>query len=132
MRIHLMLGALLVACSLVSAAAPPRRVYCLTWGTTTDASTEGLALTAQLDRQLRDELQRRGALVLDHDEARGAILLRPRLDVSARGLELNLVGMRGADRQLLGSVSMKASGSSRKAQVKAIVKRACLEADRFK
>lgn len=130
MRARLVLGALLVA-SLVSTAAQPRRVYCVTWGAADATSTEGRALTAQLDRQLRDELQRRGALVIDREDPRAAIILRPHLDVTPRTLSLRLVGVRSGDQQLLGSVSMKATGSSRNAQVKAIVSRACLEADRF-
>lgn len=130
MRTRLVLSALLVA-SLACTAAQPRRVYCVTWGTDDDSTSEGRALTAQLDRQLRNELQRRGALVIDQEDPRAAIILRPHLDVSPRALALRLVGVRSADQQLLGSVSMKATGASRKAQVKAIVTRACLEADRF-
>ena len=115
----------------MSAASPPRRVYALTSVSTSDASSEGRALTAQIDSQLREELHRRGALVIDGEDPRAAIILRPRLDVSERGLELNLLGVRSSDRQLLGNVSMKATGSSRNAQVRALVRRACLEADQF-
>ena len=129
MRIPLLLAALLAASSLSCAtAAPSGRVYRVTWGST-DLSSEGLA--TQLDQQLREALQRRGATLIDDADPRAAIILRPHLSVTAHGLELNLAGVRSTDQQLIGSASMKATGSSRNAQVAAIVKRACLEADRF-
>ena len=131
MRIRLVLGAFLVAASLVSAATPPRRVYSVTWDSRVDASSEDRALTAQLDQHLRDELNRRGALVVGRGDPRAAIILRPHLDVTARGLRFEMVGVRSVDQQLLGSVSVRASGSSRNAQVKAIAVRACVEADQF-
>lgn len=132
MRTRLLLGVLLAAAGLSCAtAAPSGRVYRVTWGSAADPSSEGPALTAQLDRQLREELQRRGATLIDSADPRAAIILRPNLRVTVRGLELSLVGVRSTDQQVLGSASMKATGSSRNAQVEAIVKRACLEADRF-
>ena len=120
---------LLAAAGLSCATAPSGRVYRVTWGST-DPSSEGLA--AQLDHQLREELQRRGATLIADTDPRAAIILRPNLSVTAHGLELNLAGVRSTDQQLIGSASMKATGSSRNAQVAAIVKRACLEADRFR
>ena len=131
MRTRLLLGALLIATGLACTASSPRRLYRVTWASAVAATPEGPALTAQFDRQLRDELQRRGAILIDSQDPRAAIILRPNLSVTARGLELNLAGVRSADQQLLGSVSMKATGSSRNAQVEALVKRACVEADRF-
>lgn len=130
MRTRLLLAVLLAATGLSCATAPTGRVYRVTWGNT-DLNNEGPALKAQLDRQLREELQRRGATLIDDADPRAAIILRPNLSVTAHGLELNLAGVRSTDQQLIGSASMKATGSSRNAQVAAIVKRACLEADRF-
>lgn len=131
MRVRHTLAALLVAASLVSAAPPPRRVYSVTWDSKSDASSEDRALTVQFDQHLRDELHRRGALVVDRGDPRAAIILRPRLDVTALGVQLEMIGVRSADQHLLGSVWVKATGSSRDAQLKAIATRACVEADRF-
>lgn len=60
-----------------------------------------------------------------------AILLKPRLEIFPKALELNVVGVRGADQKLLGTISMRAAGSSRQAQLKALVTRACAEADQL-
>ena len=130
MRARLVFGVLLLAGTLVSAAGAPRRVYVVTWGQT-ELPAEGRALNEQFDRQLRVELARRGATVIESGDSRAAIVLRPSLEVLAKGIRLNLVGVRSTDQKLLGSVTMKAAGSSREAQLRAIVKRAGVEADRF-
>ena len=123
MRFALILALL----STTGAAAPaPRKVYVGRWQSSSE-SAEGRALIAQADRQLRDELQRRGASVVE--SARAAIVLKPRLEIFPRARKLNVIGVR--DQRLLGTISMKAAGSSRDAQLKAIVSRACAEADSF-
>lgn len=127
MRLPLL--AVLVVATLASAAEP--RLYVLTLATSADASPERRGLLEQLDRRLRAELRQHGATVLDKKDSRASIVLRPSLDVSKRGLKLNLVGLRSADQKLLGSISMKASGASRDAQLRAIVRRAGLEASLF-
>lgn len=123
------LGTLLLVGTLGSAATAPK-VYAVSWSQV-EGSSERRALTEQIDRQLRDELRRRGATVVDVNAAGSAILLKPRLEIFPRALELNVVGVRGADRKLLGTISMRAAGSSRQAQLKALVTRACAEADQL-
>lgn len=129
MPARLALAALLLFGSLGAAAPAPRRVYVLSWSTGGEASPERSALTAQVDRQLRDELRRRGATVVERPGATAAIVLKPSLEIFPRALKLSLVGVR--DQKLLGTFSTKAAGSNRDAQLKAIVSRACLEADLF-
>jgi hypothetical protein len=125
-----MVGVLLAAT--VVFGAPPRRVYVVTSPNPGGLSAESRALRAQFDLQLREELKRRGATVIDQQDSRTrAIVLRPRLEVLPQGLSLNLVGIRSGDRKLLGSISVKAGGSSREAQLRAIVKHACFEAGQF-
>lgn len=131
MRARLVFGVLLLlAGTLACASAAPRRLYVVTWGKV-ELSAEGRVLNEQFDRQLRSELARRGAAVIESSDSRAAIVLRPSLEVLPKGITLNLVGVRSTDQKLLGSVSMKAAGSSREAQLRAIVTRAGVEADRF-
>ena len=125
---RLSLAALLLAATLAT-ASEPARVYVVSWGTSVERSAEKRSVVEQFDRKLRDELRRRGATVVDRADHSPAIVLRPRLEVSAKGLKLNLVALRSADQQLLGSISLKAAGASRDAQVRALVTRACLEAE---
>ena len=129
MRSRLILGALLLTASLACATTP--RVYLVTWVAAAEASPERRALMAKFDVQLRDELRRRGATVIDKKSGVPAIVLRPSLEVTPKGLKLNMIGLRGADQKLLGSVSVKAAGSTRDAQLRAIVSQACSEADQF-
>ncbi len=129
MRTRLTLCALLLSGTF--AAASPRRTYVLNWGTTNELSAEDRALIEKCDRQLRAELLRRGATVTDRKDARTAIVLRPTLEVLPQGLKLEMIGMRNADKKLLGSVSVKAGGASRDAQLRALVKHVCSEADEF-
>ena len=126
MLARLAFGALLLVGTLASSARP-QRVYVVKWGSGIDASPERRALTEQLDRQLRDELRRRGASVVEQSVQ--AIVLKPSLEIFPRALKLNLVGVR--DQKLLGTISMKAAGSNREAQLRAVVNQACLEADLF-
>ena len=104
------------------ASATPRRAYEVSWGTVGDASAEQRALIDQVDRGLRDELQR-----CDVGPTTDAVVLRPSLEISPRALKLSLVVMRSAERKLLGTISTKASGSSRDAQLRAIFARVCRE-----
>ena len=104
------------------ASATPRRVYEVSWGRSGDASAEQRALIEQADRGLRDELRR-----CVEGPATEAIVLKPSLEVSPRTLRLSLVVMRSADRKLLGTISARASGSSRDAQLRAIFTRVCRE-----
>jgi hypothetical protein len=123
--------ALLLTAAVTFAASPPR-VYVLTWVTEGAAGAEQQALRDEADRQLRAELERRGAVVVEAKRAgRTAIVLSSRLEVLPGAMKLQVLGVRRADRKLLGSISMKASGASRTAQLKAIVKRASHEADQL-
>lgn len=125
---RLALGTLLLVGTMVSGAAP-RRVYVVSWGSSGDASPEGRSLIAQADRQLRDELRRRGGSVVEGQPGAAAIVLKPSLEVFPKSMELRLVGVR--DQQLLGTISMKAAGSSREAQLRALVTRAGAEVDQL-
>jgi hypothetical protein len=120
-----MLGAAL------SSAAPSPRVYVVSWAGG-ERSPEAHALVEQADRALRDELRRRGANVVDSAPAVGAIVLRPSLAVLPQALELKVVGLRSTDRALLGTISTRASGSTRSAQLRAVVQRACREAEELR
>ena len=101
----------------------------MTWSSGADASPERRALIEQADRQLRDELRRRGAFVVEAQTSAATIVLKPSLEIFPRALKLNLVGVR--DQKLLGTISTKAAGSNRDAQLRAIVNRACVEADQL-
>lgn len=128
MLTRLALTALLLAAPLASSASA-RRVYVVTWSSGADASPERRGLIEQADRQLRDELRRRGAFVVDAQTSAATIVLKPSLEIFPRALELNLVGVR--DQKLLGTISTRAAGSNRDAQLRAIVNRACVEADQL-
>ena len=124
MPTRLVFAALLLAGMMAPAASAPRRVYVVRW-TGVGESVEGRALVAQADRQLRDELTRRGGSVVE--QSAHAIVLKPSLEIFPRALKLSVVGVR--DQRLLGTISTKAAGSNRDAQLKAIVGRACVEAE---
>lgn len=116
----------------VGFADPPRRIYLVSSPMPGGLSPESRALREEFELQLRAELRRRGATVLEQqDERVPAIVLRPRLEVLPRGLSLNLVGVRSGDKKLLGSISVKAGGATREAQLKALVRHACFEASQF-
>lgn len=130
MLARLALVAVLLAGSSVGAASQGR-VYAVRWERGGELTPERRALIEQFDRRLRDELRRRGATVVDTTSDATAIVLTPSLEVLPKGLSLKLVGVRGLDRRLLGAVSMRASGANRDAVLRAIVARACLEADQL-
>lgn len=122
MLTRLAIGVVVLGASLAP-AAPAARVYVVQWS---DAVKHD-ALTQEVDRALRDELGGRGATVVDRHRA-GAIVLSTRLEVLPGALRLDVVGVRGSDRAVLGTFSLKASGASRAAQVRALAKQATLEA----
>lgn len=124
MPTRFVLAALLLGGMLAPAASAPRRVYVVRWAGAGE-TVEGRALVAQADRQLRDELQRRGASVVEQSSQ--AIVLKPSLEIFPRALRLSVIGVK--DQRLLGTISTKAAGSNREAQLKAIVGRACVEAE---
>lgn len=111
----------LATLSATQVAGATARVYAVTW-------SQGGTLIDQVDRQLRDELRRRGATVIDGDASRAAIVLKPSLEVLPGALKLSVIGVRNADHKLLGAISTKASGKSQQALVKALVSRTCSEA----
>jgi hypothetical protein len=127
MPARLTLTLLLLVGAACSAASASRKVYVVDWADATEGSAERRALVAQADRQLRAELQRCGS-VIEGQSAR-AIVLKPSLEIFPSALKLSLMGLR--NQKLLGTVSMKAAGSNREAQLRAIVSRACIEADSF-
>lgn len=118
---------MLLAAPTGTAASAARRVYVVSWQNGGDGSAERRSLVAQADRQLRDELKRRGASVVE--SAQAAIVLKPSLEIFPGALKLSVIGVR--NQKLLGTISMKAAGSNRDAQLRAIVSRACVEADSF-
>ena len=132
MLARLALSSLLVVGTLASATS--QRVYVVRWPSEVDVSGERRALVGQVDRQLRAELARCGVTVLDAgagagSEPRGAVVLRPRLEVAEGSLTLRLLSLR--DQKVLGTISTKASGASRKAQLRGVVSRVCDEARRL-
>lgn len=129
MSSRLALLAVIAFAAAASAATTPR-VYVVSWDRT-DSSPERRQLIDQADRQLRDELTRRGATVVERVSSASAIVLEPTLEVVPRGLVLRLVGLRGPQRRLLGAVSTRATGSNREAVLRALVTRACVEADQL-
>lgn len=72
------------------------------------------ALTDQVDRQLR--------------ACGTSLVLKPSLEVFPRALRLKVVVLRSADRAVLGSITTRAAGSSRDAQLRAMVAHVCREA----
>jgi hypothetical protein len=73
-------------------------------------------LTAQVDRQLR---------ACSGGPSR---LLKPSLELYPRALQLKVVVLRSTDRAVLGSITTRAAGSSRDAQLRAVVAHVCREA----
>lgn len=131
MPARLALSSLVLVATLASATST-QRVYVVRWPTDGDVSVERRALVEQVDRRLRDELARCGMTVLAAGEAagpRGAVVLRPRLEVAPSSLTLQLLSLR--DQKVLGTSSTKASGTSRKAQLRGVVSRVCDEARRL-
>lgn len=110
-----------------SSAVSGARVYAVSWSRASSASPE---LVQQVDLQLREELKRRGAFVVDR-AGPSTILLKPDIEVSPTSMRLNVVGVRAVDQKLLGTISAKASGASRSAQLKALVKRVCAESEQL-
>ncbi len=127
---RLLLFAALLASSVV-AGASPRRVYAVRWNAPSESSAEQRALIDEVDSQLRAELRKRGASIVDGASVASAIVLRPSIEILPSALRLNVIGVRGADQKLLGTISAKAAGSSRSAQLKALVTRACAEAEQL-
>jgi len=117
-RLVLFAGLLVASVSL----AVPRRAYVVAWGREGAESEEQRALIDQVDRRLRNCGEGTGSQT---------VVLKPSLEIFPRALKLNVVVMRSADRKFLGSISTKAAGSSRDAQLRAIVTRVCHEADQL-
>lgn len=124
---RLALGLALLMATSVNAVSRSR-IYVISAATRAQGATN--ELNARVRVQMRHELEKRGAFVLDV-EAPTAIVLRPSGEILPSALQLNVVGVRAADQKLLGTISAKASGASRDAQVKALVVRACAEAEQL-
>ncbi len=127
------LGIALLSATSVNAVSRTR-IYVITAGKRAP-QTES-ELNARVRSQMRVELERRGAFVADVVEyidgtLPAAIVLRPSVEILPSALQLNVVGTRAGDQKLLGTISAKASGSNRDAQVKALVSRACAEAEQL-
>ncbi|MFZ5446158.1 MAG: hypothetical protein ACOZQL_39590 [Myxococcota bacterium] len=127
MSARLSLVSLLLLASWSSASS--RREYVVRWQREGELGSERRELVEQADLQLRDALRRCGAAVLDGEPTPTTIVLRPRLEVLPGGLLLRVVGLR--DEKLLGTIATKATGASRRAQVRAVVSRVCDEASRL-
>lgn len=122
MLARLVVGAVLFTSLAASAAT---RAYVVRWAG--GDSGEAQELVAQLDAQLREGLAQRGAAVVDAAHpTRRAVVLTSRLEVLPGALKLEVVGLR--DRAVLGTFSLKVSGASRAAQVRALAKQATVEA----
>lgn len=115
----------------LAAASSGRRVYVVRWADEPGSSPERRELVQQAERRFSDELRRCGASVLEGEPPSTAIVLRPRLEVLPGGLLLRVVGVRGGDQKLLGTISTRASGASRSAQLRAVLSRVCDEAGRL-
>lgn len=74
------------------------------------------ALTDQAARELRA------------CSARPSLVLKPSLEVFPQALRLKVVVLRSADRSVVGSITTRAAGSSRAAQLRAAVAHVCREA----
>lgn len=127
------LGIALLSATSVNAVSRSR-IYVITAGKRTQQAEN--ELNARVRSQMRVELERRGALVADVVEyidgtVPSAIVLRPSIEILPSALKLNVVGVRAGDQKLLGTISAKASGANRDAQVKALVSRACAEAEQL-
>lgn len=126
MLARLVLGAVLFT-SVAASAATPVRAYVVRWAG--GDSGKARALVAQLDAKFREALAQHGASVVDGARPpRRAVVLTSRLEVLPGALRLEVVGLRGSDRAVLGTFSLKVSGASRAAQVRALAKQATLEA----
>jgi hypothetical protein len=127
------LGIALLSATSVNAVSRSR-IYVITAGKRAPQAEN--ELNARVRSQMRVELERRGALVADLVEyidgtVPSAIVLRPSVEILPSALKLNVVGTRAGDQKLLGTISAKASGANRDAQVKALVSRACAEAEQL-
>jgi hypothetical protein len=127
------LGIALLSATSVNAVSRSR-IYVITAGKRAQQAEN--ELNARVRSQMRTELERRGAFVADVMEyidgtLPSAIVLRPSVEILPSALQLNVIGTRAGDQKLLGTISAKASGSNRDAQVKALVSRACAEAEQL-
>jgi hypothetical protein len=61
-----------------------------------------------------------------------SLTLRPSLDVLPSALRLKVVVVRSADRTVLGSITTRASGASRQAQLRAVTTHVCREANQLR
>jgi hypothetical protein len=113
----------------LSEAGTARRAWVVRWDAPS-SSPETRALAAEIDAGLRDVLRRRGAQVLEAPSG-DAIVLRPTVTVESSGVRLSMIGVSSTTRQVLGSISLRAAGPRRPALVRALVTRACDEAQAF-
>lgn len=101
--------------------AVPRQVYAVSWGTHSPASDEQRELIDQLDRRLRS----------CEDAPPRPLVLKPSLEVFPKALRLKVVVMRSSDRAVLGSITTRAAGASRNAQLRAVASQVCREASQL-
>jgi len=99
--------------------AVPRPAYSVKWGREAISSDETRTLIDQVDRRLR---------TCDDAPPRSALVLEPRLAAFRGALELKVRGTGNADGTGLGSITTRAAGSSRAAQLRALVAQVCREA----
>lgn len=84
----------------------------------TPRSPDESALLDQVDQRLRT--------------CSPSLTLRPSLDVLPTALRLKVVVVRSADRTVLGSITTRASGASRQAQLRAVTTHVCREANQLR
>ena len=130
---NLLLAAVFGGAAMFPAQAPKRDVpvYVVAWVAEQQASASQRAMVEQVDRELREELGRRGVVVSGNDAVAGAIVLVPHLEILPDAVKLSLVEVSFPGRAVVGSVSAKVSGSGRTPQLRALINRAVDEADQL-
>ncbi|MDX2012320.1 MAG: hypothetical protein SFW67_19145 [Myxococcaceae bacterium] len=104
------------------------RAWVVRWDTASSLDAQGVA--ADIDAGLREALRQRGGEVLEAPRT-DAIVLRPSVVVEDSAVRLKVVGVDAGTKQVLGSISLRAAGTRRAAVVRALVSRACAEAEAF-
>ncbi|MFT3838635.1 MAG: hypothetical protein QM723_16775 [Myxococcaceae bacterium] len=124
-------GAVLAVLISTAAFAEGKIVYAVAWTDAQQSTMASRAIQDQVDQQLRAELARRGAAVVNAGEkSREAIVLKPRLLVDQDGTTFTVLKV-GADRQVIGSVKTKVRGPQRDEKLRKLVQKAVEEVARL-
>lgn len=124
-------GAVLAVLISTAAFAEGKIVYAVAWTDAQQSTMASRAIQDQVDQQLRAELARHGAAVVNAGErSREAIVLKPRLLVDQDGTTFTVLKV-GADRQVIGSVKTKVRGPQRDEKLRKLVQKAVEEVARL-